>query len=140
VSFVVQKARLPRRLPGAAQHSRTRARASIIRRHKIAQVRQLRHYLGQRHYSLVSELASLAIQRYLTRREHGEQLGQETHGLPAPVRTPKSCIIIQNYSNNIDGDMEAVVDAGEDLGTDVGGLDTPLLELHVRDSSQRRSV
>jgi hypothetical protein len=40
----------------------------------------------------------------------------------------------------MDGDMAAAVDAGEDLGADVGGLDTPLLEVLVRDSSERRTV
>jgi hypothetical protein len=40
----------------------------------------------------------------------------------------------------LDGDLAAAVDAGEDLGADVGGLDTPLLELRVRDGSERRAI
>jgi hypothetical protein len=100
----------------------------------------VRHYLGQRQHSLVTKLAAAATQPSETRREHGEQLGQEAHGLPAPVRAPESRVIIHAYFSNIDGDMETVVEAGEDLGAHVGGLDTPLLELRVRDSSQRRTV
>ncbi len=103
-------------------------------------MRQLRHYLGQRQNSLVTELATLAILLSQTRGEHGEQLGQEAHALPAPVRAPESRVTIHTYHINMYGDISAVVDAGEDLGAHVGGLDTPLLELRVRDSSERRTV
>jgi hypothetical protein len=36
--------------------------------------------------------------------------------------------------------METVTESGEDLGAHVVGLDTPFLELRVRDSSERRAV
>ena len=72
------------------------------------QVRQLRQYLGQRQHSLVTELATTAFQLSQTRREHGEQLGQEAHGLPAPVRAPESRVTLHFYAINMDGDMAAV--------------------------------